>query len=129
MHITYIPDVIMLESNLPLLTIEDLCKFSIMNKQFRILADSNEIWKIHYLQTIQSKFKITEKSVHIFGNEILQYENMLLDSDHKDKYVYVKKNDPHRYNWLVGKDKTKYFDQYNPYNQPLRENCKFIKSI
>ena len=43
--------------------------------------DNNELWKKHYINTIKNKFKITEKSVHIFQNV---YTYKIIDNTRND---------------------------------------------
>ena len=125
MSITDVPDTVLLESILPLLSIEELCKFSSVDKHFKVLSDSNEIWKLHYLKTIQNKYRITSKSVHTFGQELLLYENTSSDlSSTDEKSIYVYKDDLSCRLWRT-----------HPYTYDRRvqyinrEKCKFVKSL
>ena len=46
---------------------KSLCNFIMCSKEFKELCDTNDIWKYHYLKTIQHKWKIKEDSVHTGG--------------------------------------------------------------
>ena len=59
------------------LDMKSLCNLIMSSKEFKSLCDTNEIWRYHYLKTIQSKWKITENSVHIGGAK-----------SRKQKYLY-----------------------------------------
>ena len=49
------------------LDMKSLCNLIMSSKEFKSLCDTNDVWKYHYLRTIQSKWKITDDSVHIGG--------------------------------------------------------------
>ena len=120
MYITNIPDSVLLENILPLISMEELCKFGRTDKHNHFLAKSNDVWKIHYLKSIPEKWKITSNSIHTFGDTIFKYENTQLLADNPNKFIYSYQTpDARHYH-------SKLFDIYNPYNQPLRSNCIYI---
>mgnify|MGYP003683039169 FL=1 len=60
------------------LDMKSLCNLIMSTKEFKSLCDTNDIWKYHYMVTIQNKWKITDDSVHIGGQNRWT----------KDKYLY-----------------------------------------
>ena len=49
------------------LDMKSLCNLIMSSKEFKSLCDTNDVWKYHYMRTIQSKWVITDDSVHIGG--------------------------------------------------------------
>lgn len=101
---------------IPLLGIKELGNLTICNKELKNICDSNDIWKIHYLKTLKGKYKITDKSVHLYG---------------VDLYKYRVNNNTH-YEYLLSRTKpdincVKLYDYYNPYNQHVRTDCEFVE--
>jgi hypothetical protein len=87
------------------------------NKELREICDSNDIWKIHYLKTLKGKFKITDKSVHIYGVDLYKYRV------NNTEYEYLFSRVKPDVNCI------KLSDYYNPYNQHVRTDCEFIEYI
>ena len=55
------------------LDMKSLCNLIMSSKELKSLCDTNDIWKYHYLKTIQDKWTITDDSVHIGGNNRWRY--------------------------------------------------------
>jgi len=90
------------------------------SKEFKSLCDTNDVWKYHYLRTIQSKWKITDDSVHIGGGNRWRM-----------KYLY-EFNDGFGKNSMVESYQTPESYRIQSVDRMMwdfRENVKFIKEL
>ena len=102
------------------LDMKSLCNFIMSSKEFKSLCDTNDIWKYHYLKTIQNKWKITEDSVHIGGHhkkmQTYQYE---FNDGFGENFMVTSYQSPVSYR--IGSSNSMIWD--------YRKNVKFIKEL
>ncbi len=115
-----IPNEIIQENIVIYLNPKDLCFLGSVNKNLKNICDSNESWKIHYLNFIPEKWKINEKSVHNYGTNIYKYiddknQEILSTISPDSRLYYINSN--------------KLFDIHNIYKQALKSQCKFIECL
>jgi len=102
------------------LDMKSLCNLIMSSKEFKSLCDTNDIWKYHYLKTIQDKWKITEDSVHIGGG-----------NKREQKYLY-EFNDGFGETYLVTSYQTPESHRIQSIDRMIWDytnNVKFIKEL
>ena len=101
------------------LDMKSLCNLIMSSKEFKSLCDTNEIWRYHYLKTIQSKWKITEDSVHIGGGNRWRMKYLYKFNDGFSTFMIESYQAPESYR-IQSTDRMMW---------DFRKNVKFIKEL
>ena len=114
------------------LDIKSLCNFIMCSKEFKQICDTNDIWKYHYLKTIQYKWKIKEDSVHTGGyfcnRQIYLYEfNRWTRQNVDEDDILVNKK--YTVKFFQSPDNTIIKSCENPEIWSDKKYVKFIKSL
>ena len=101
------------------LDMKSLCNLIMSSKEFKSLCDTNDIWKYHYLKTVQDKWKITEDSVHIGGGNKRTPKYLYEFNDGFSTFRIESYQAPESYR-IQSTDRTMW---------DYRKNVKFIKEL
>ena len=101
------------------LDMKSLCNLIMSSKEFKSLCDTNNIWKYHYMMTIQGKWKITDDSVHIGGGNKRAPKYLYKFNDGFSTFRIESYQAPESYR-IQSTDRTMW---------DFRKNVKFIKEL
>ena len=101
------------------LDMKSLCNLIMSSKEFKSLCDTNDVWKYHYMRTIQSKWVITDDSVHIGGGNRWRMKYLYEFNDGFSTFMIDSYQTPESYR-IQSTDRTMW---------DFRKNVKFIKEL
>ena len=101
------------------LDMKSLCNLIMSSKEFKSLCDTNDVWKYHYMRTIQSKWVITDDSVHIGGGNRWRMKYLYEFNDGFSTFRIESYQTPESYR-IQSTDRTMW---------DFRKNVKFIKEL
>ena len=101
------------------LDMKSLCNLIMSSKEFKSLCDTNNIWKYHYMMTIQGKWKITDDSVHIGGGNKRTPKYLYKFNDGFSTFMIESYQAPESYR-IQSTDRTMW---------DFRKNVEFIKEL
>ena len=101
------------------LDMKSLCNLIMTSKEFKSLCDTNDVWKYHYLRTIQSKWNITDDSVHIGGGNRWRMKYLYEFNDGFSTFRIESYQAPHSYR-IQSTDRTMW---------DYSKNVTFIKEL
>ena len=101
------------------LDMKSLCNLIMSSKEFKSLCDTNDVWKYHYMRTIQSKWVITDDSVHIGGGNRWRMKYLYEFNDGFSTFMIDSYQAPESYR-VQSVDRTMW---------DYRKNVKFIKEL